>query len=126
MGCEQQKTRSSQIRSGVGRRGKRPPISFEFWPNLQVIDQLISILKTGGAGGDNSPTTLAVACHDIGEFARLHPMGRKICVSKGAKERVLDLMSSQDRELAREALLCVQKLMLTKGVMNANVNKVLV
>jgi len=62
-------------------------------------------------------TTLAVACHDIGEFVSLHPLGKKQVARLGVKERVMELMGSQDqdqREVRREALLCCQKIMLNK------------
>jgi V-type H+-transporting ATPase subunit H len=61
--------------------------------------------------------TLAVACHDIGEFVSLHPLGKKQIARLGVKERVMELMSSTDenyREVRREALLCCQKIMLNK------------
>lgn len=59
-------------------------------------------------------TTLSVACHDIGEFVRLHPIGKKLVGRFGIKGSVMSLMSHGDREVAREALLCVQKIMLNK------------
>jgi V-type H+-transporting ATPase subunit H len=63
------------------------------------------------------PTTLAVACHDIGEFVSLHPFGKKQVARLGVKERVMMLMGCNDadkREVRREALLCCQKIMLNK------------
>merc|ERR1719262_600210 len=65
----------------------------------------------------DNPTTLAVACHDIGEFVSLHPLGKKQVARLGVKERVMELMGSTDadkREVRREALLCCQKIMLNK------------
>merc|ERR1719440_2454683 len=70
--------------------------------------------------------TLAVACHDIGEFVSLHPLGKKQISRLGVKERVMELMSSQDaeqREVRREALLCCQKIMLNKWQDVATVDK---
>merc|ERR1712039_1056460 len=61
--------------------------------------------------------TLAVACHDIGEFVALHPLGKKKVAQLSVKERVMELMGSMDanyREVRREALLCCQKIMLNK------------
>jgi len=78
--------------------------------NFGVIDRLMVIIRTS-----HDPESLAVACHDLGEFARLHPVGKQIATSKGAKDKMLELMSSSQREVAREALLCVQKLMLQKA-----------
>ncbi|CAE8618548.1 unnamed protein product [Polarella glacialis] len=62
-------------------------------------------------------TTLAVACHDLGEFVTLHPLGKKKVAQLQVKERVMELMGSTEasyREVRREALLCCQKLMLNK------------
>eukprot|EP00406_Dinophysis_acuminata_P008109 CAMPEP_0179236656 /NCGR_PEP_ID=MMETSP0797-20121207/14039_1 /TAXON_ID=47934 /ORGANISM="Dinophysis acuminata, Strain DAEP01" /LENGTH=442 /DNA_ID=CAMNT_0020943917 /DNA_START=55 /DNA_END=1384 /DNA_ORIENTATION=+ len=64
-----------------------------------------------------SPTTLAVACHDVGEFVSMHPLGKKTIARYGVKERIMELMGNQDasfREVRREALLCCQKIMLNK------------
>lgn len=63
------------------------------------------------------PTTLAVACHDLGEFVAMHPLGKKKVAQLNVKERVMQLMASTDsnhREVRREALLCCQKIMLNK------------
>lgn len=79
--------------------------------NFRIIDHLMVIVRTS-----RDCESLSVACHDLGEFARLHPMGKLVMSRKGAKEKMLELMSSSQREVAREALLCVQKLMLQKGV----------
>merc|ERR1711972_116205 len=61
--------------------------------------------------------TLAVACHDIGEFVTMHPLGKKQISKLQVKERVMELMSSTNptyRDVRREALLCCQKIMLNK------------
>jgi len=63
------------------------------------------------------PTTLAVACHDIGEFVTLHPLGKKTISTLLVKERVMELMGASGddyRDVRREALLCCQKIMLNK------------
>jgi len=63
------------------------------------------------------PTTMAVACHDIGEFVAGHPLGKKQIAKFQVKDRVMELMgstSSELREVRREALLCCQKIMLNK------------
>jgi len=62
-------------------------------------------------------TTLAVVCHDIGEFVTLHPLGKQKVAKLQVKEKVMQLMGSTDpdfREVRREALLCCQKIMLNK------------
>eukprot|EP00920_Eleutheroschizon_duboscqi_P027738 GHVT01067867.1.p1 GENE.GHVT01067867.1~~GHVT01067867.1.p1 ORF type:complete len:381 (+),score=70.94 GHVT01067867.1:1339-2481(+) len=80
-------------------------MSFEA-DQFAAIRQLVQLLKTG------DPTTQAVACHDLGEFARLHPAGKKICKELQVKTAAMMLITSPKRELAVQALLCVQKLML--------------
>lgn len=87
-----------------GKDGKRSP----------AIDMLATILLSDYS----SPTTLAVACHDIGEFVARHPLGKKTISSlPGVKEKVMSLMGQTEpefREVRREALLCCQKIMLNK------------
>ncbi|CRH02314.1 vacuolar ATP synthase subunit h, putative [Plasmodium relictum] len=56
--------------------------------------------------------TVAVACFDIGEFARLYPNGKKICQKFRIKENIMILITTKDRDIVREALLCAQKIML--------------
>jgi len=66
---------------------------------------------------DGDPTTLAVACHDLGEFVTMHPLGKKQIANLGVKDSVMKLMSSTSptqKEVRREALLCCQKIMLNK------------
>jgi len=78
---------------------------------FKAVKLLASLLSSDNA------TTLAVACHDIGEFVSLHPLGKKQVGRLGVKERVMELMGSTDpdkREVRREALLCCQKIMLNK------------
>mmetsp|Transcript_94096 Transcript_94096/g.263385 ORF Transcript_94096/g.263385 Transcript_94096/m.263385 type:complete len:440 (-) Transcript_94096:192-1511(-) len=72
------------------------------------------------------PVTLAVACHDLGEFVAMHPLGKKQISKLQVKERVMELMGSTDpahREVRREALLCCQKIMLNKWQDMENVPK---
>merc|ERR1712113_917275 len=96
--------------------------SSKFWAeNVLKFEQndfrALKVLANLLADPKASPTTLAVACHDVGEFVSMHPLGKKMVAKLGVKERVMDLMSSQDvshREARREALLCCQKIMLNK------------
>merc|ERR1712194_834910 len=65
----------------------------------------------------SDPVTLAVACHDLGDFVTMHPLGKKQISKLGVKEKVMSLMSSnssEHREVRREALLWCQKIMLNK------------
>eukprot|EP00916_Digyalum_oweni_P010272 GHVL01017216.1.p1 GENE.GHVL01017216.1~~GHVL01017216.1.p1 ORF type:complete len:445 (+),score=110.15 GHVL01017216.1:92-1426(+) len=73
---------------------------------FQPIKRLVGLLSSRDA------ETLAVVCHDLGEFARLHPVGKTVLQRLNVKESIMILMTYQDRSVAREALLCVQKMML--------------
>ena len=57
------------------------------------------------------PKTLAVACNDLGQFCSTHPRGRPIVGECGGKEKVMALMTNSDPEVAKSALICVQKLL---------------
>lgn len=81
--------------------------------DFSAIKELAGLLQNSKA----DPTTLAVACHDVGEFVALHPLGKKKVGQLMVKEKVMELMSTDKpefREVRREALLCCQKLMLNK------------
>jgi len=57
------------------------------------------------------PKVVAVACFDIGEFARFHPRGKIILQKLDMKVPIMTLMESKDPEVKKNALLAVQKLM---------------
>lgn len=58
--------------------------------------------------------TLAVGCHDLGQFVMYHPHGRFIVSDLRGKEIVMELMRHSDPEVQKNALLCVQKIMLSR------------
>ena len=76
--------------------------------NFSPVISLISLLASSDS------VTQAVACHDLGEFARLHPSGKRTVAKLNGKSVIMTLMSSQHREVSKEALLCTQKLMLNQ------------
>lgn len=81
--------------------------------DFRALKMLAGLLQSDATDA----TTLAVACHDVGEFVALHPLGKKKVAQLNVKERVMQLMGStepQHREVRREALLCCQKIMLNK------------
>lgn len=82
--------------------------------DFEVMKLLARILQKN-AEDSNAPdrhTKMAVACHDLGELARVHPRGGKVIgLVPTAKATVLTLMESDDTEVKREALLCMQKMM---------------
>ena len=74
----------------------------------QVLRILITILDKS-----TDAKALSVACHDIAQFIQFHPVGRGIILDLKAKERVMEKMSNTDPEVAKQALLCVQKILLS-------------
>jgi len=79
--------------------------------DFAVVKALVEVVSDERADSQ----TLAVACHDLGEFARLHPSGKAVLSRwPRAKAAVMQAMTHSDREVAREALLCTQKLMLNR------------
>ncbi len=76
--------------------------------DFQVLRILITILDTSG-----DSRALAVACYDISQFIQYHPAGRGIVTDLKAKERVIKLMDHESSEVRKNALLCVQKLLLS-------------
>ena len=58
--------------------------------------------------------TVAVGCCDIGMFITHHAQGRYIVNDLRGKELVMRHMANPDPDVQKQALLCVQKLMLTK------------
>lgn len=72
------------------------------------IKALIALLE------DGTDSTKAVACYDIGQFARFHPHGRKVLEGFHAKDKIIYLMqNSQSAEVREHALVAVQKMLIT-------------
>merc|ERR1719161_2354727 len=91
--------------------------SDKFWSeNIMKFDtnQFSAVKKLAALLSITSPTTLAVACHDLGEFVQLHPLGKMKAAELNVKDKVMELMAHVDRDVQRESLLCCQKLMLNK------------
>jgi len=90
-------------------------ISEEFWKqnatrlnerDLALLRILAKMLATS-----NSPTVLAVAAHDIGQYVKYFPHGKKNVQKLGAKQKIMELMTHEDSEVRYQALLAVQKYM---------------
>ncbi|KAI9499954.1 H(+)-transporting V1 sector ATPase subunit H [Coemansia spiralis] len=73
-----------------------------------VVRRLASVLESPTAG----ETQLAVACHDIAQYVKFNPEGKRVLARIGAKTRVMGLMTSEFAEVRYEALMCVQQMML--------------
>ncbi|CAM6100948.1 unnamed protein product [Calypogeia fissa] len=76
--------------------------------DYELLRILIATLETS-----SDPKSLAVACNDISQFIGNHPSGRGIISDLKAKERIMQLMANDNPDVAREALLCVQKILLS-------------
>lgn len=75
----------------------------------RVLGLLVQVIKEGR---DRDPLPLAVALHDIGEFARFHPRGRAIINNTaGLKQLITDLLGYHEPSVASQALLCCQKIL---------------
>lgn len=74
--------------------------------NCQLLRVLVKIMEAS-----TEPRTLAVACHDLGEFATHYPAGRFLAQDMGGKEHAMRLLTHADDEVRKQALLCTQKLL---------------
>lgn len=72
-----------------------------------LIAQVISFLEKIDVA------TLQMACFDLGEFARYHPDGRRVIARLGGKAKLMALITHSDENVQKQALLSVQKIMLT-------------
>lgn len=95
-------------------------VSFVFFherENLECIDTLIHILDAGPTA-QMDPQALdqmkAVACFDLGEFARFFPLGKTYLEERQAKSKIAELMGSphSSAELKKEAITAYQKLLM--------------
>ncbi|KAJ1949691.1 H(+)-transporting V1 sector ATPase subunit H [Linderina macrospora] len=73
----------------------------------RVVRDLAKVLETG-----SGETVLAVACHDLAQYVKFNPDGKRLLARIGAKARVMAMMTSEHKEVRYEALLCVQQIML--------------
>jgi len=104
----------SEVRSG---RMEWSPVhkSEQFWRenchrlnenNYQLLKILIGLMETS-----SEPLVLAVACHDVGQYARHYPRGKKVLEQLEGKQSVMAHLSHAEPSVRYEALLAVQKLM---------------
>ena len=73
---------------------------------------------------DNSKddTQKAVACYDLGEFARFYSKGKRYLELKDGKNAIMSVMQRQDStpELKKEAITAYQRLLMNAYGMNQN------
>ncbi|TKY88153.1 hypothetical protein EX895_002863 [Sporisorium graminicola] len=71
----------------------------------KVLKQLVTILDES-----EDPTTLAVACSDVGKFVHFFEQGKKRVSDLGAKAKIMALMAHPDANVKYHALHTVAKL----------------
>jgi len=74
--------------------------------NYQLLKILIHLVETS-----RDPLVVSVACHDIGEYARYYPRGKRVLETLGGKQRVMEKLLAEDPNVKLCALLAVQKIM---------------
>ncbi|KAJ1741386.1 H(+)-transporting V1 sector ATPase subunit H [Coemansia sp. RSA 1086] len=75
----------------------------------QIVRQLAKVL----GDPESTATSQAVACHDLSQYVKCNPEGKRFVSRIGAKQRVMELMTTSDSaEVKYEALMCVQQMML--------------
>ncbi|XP_020630990.1 V-type proton ATPase subunit H-like [Orbicella faveolata] len=105
---------AAEVRSG---RLEWSPVhkSEKFWrenaqrlneKNYELLKILTKLLEKSA-----DPTILAVAAHDTGEYVRHYPRGKHVLENLGCKVTVMKMMTHNDPNVRKEALLAVQKLM---------------
>ena len=75
--------------------------------NYALVRTLCAVLASAAA----PPRVLAVACFDIGQLAAAVPRGRAVVDECGGKATTLKLMTHEDEEVRKQALLATQKLL---------------
>jgi len=84
-------------------------IYFHEKENLDLIKVLVELL-------DHPDFKVqAIACYDLGEFARFFPYGRQYLETMNLKTKIIQLMGvpQSTAELKKEAITCYQKLLMT-------------
>ncbi|CAN9502677.1 unnamed protein product [Ophioblennius macclurei] len=105
---------SSELKSG---RLEWSPVhkSEKFWrenavrlneKNYELLKILTRLLEVS-----DDPQVIAVAAHDIGEYVRHYPRGKRVIEQLGGKQLVMNHMHHEDQMVRYNALLAVQKLM---------------
>ena len=74
--------------------------------DFNIVKKLIRLVA---ASPDDDVT--AIACFDLGEFARHYPSGKAIATRLGAKDLVMKMIEHENPEVQRNALLCVSKML---------------
>uniref|UniRef100_A0A8C8G6J5 V-type proton ATPase subunit H n=1 Tax=Oncorhynchus tshawytscha TaxID=74940 RepID=A0A8C8G6J5_ONCTS len=71
--------------------------------DLRILTRLLEV--------SDDPQVIAVAAHDVGEYVRHYPRGKRVIEQLGGKQLVMNHMHHDDQLVRYNALLAVQKLM---------------
>uniref|UniRef100_A0A8C7ZP98 V-type proton ATPase subunit H n=1 Tax=Oryzias sinensis TaxID=183150 RepID=A0A8C7ZP98_9TELE len=71
--------------------------------DLRILTRLLEV--------SDDPQVIAVAAHDVGEYVRHYPRGKRVIEQLGGKQLVMNHMHHEDQLVRYNALLAVQKLM---------------
>lgn len=74
--------------------------------NFELLRMLLRLLEQS-----KEPLVLCVAAHDIGEYVRHYPHGKKAIDKLEGKVIIMRLLENPDSNVRYQGLLCVQKLM---------------
>ncbi|CAF1488715.1 unnamed protein product, partial [Didymodactylos carnosus] len=74
--------------------------------NFELIRMLLKLLEHS-----KEPLVLCVAAHDVGEYVRHYPHGKKTIDKLDGKVIIMRLLEHPDSNVRYQGLLCVQKLM---------------
>ncbi|CAI8018615.1 V-type proton ATPase subunit H [Geodia barretti] len=74
--------------------------------NHEILKTLVLILQES-----QSAVAIAVAAHDLGEYVRYYPRGKRNLDALGAKEMVMGMVSHGNADVRMQALLAIQKMM---------------
>ncbi|KAJ3357134.1 H(+)-transporting V1 sector ATPase subunit H [Entophlyctis luteolus] len=106
---------ASEVRSG--KLDWSPShLSEQFWKqnaarlgekDFEIVRILGRLLTSAGS----SNLVLAVAAHDIGQYVKYVPAGKKFVQENGTKAQIMQLMTHENSDVRYQALLAVQKLM---------------
>ncbi|KXS19260.1 ARM repeat-containing protein [Gonapodya prolifera JEL478] len=92
-----------------------PHLSENFWKNnvTKLNDRDHELLKALARlmATSKDSKVLAVACHDIGQYVKFYPEGKKFVQEVGAKQHIMELMANEDSDVRYNALLATQKYM---------------
>ena len=105
---------ASELRSG--QLDWTPPHQSElFWrDNVQKFherDMEMLKLLTRLVSTSSNVKVLAIASHDLGQYVKYYPQGKKYVQDLGAKQAIMHLMTHENAEVRFQALSAVQKYM---------------